>query len=111
MRSILGAECLEDASHHICAQCVLEQVSPSDARLVVIIHPLHAVTNARKYLIRNGLKYVRQHCDGQMLTEYLNSVSFFTVNTRRINQCYIHTNIAHIGSTLPIDQTIAMPVS
>ena len=76
-----------------------------------VIDALHAVADARKHLVGDGVKLVGEHGDGQMVAEDLNTVSLATSNVSHIDHADVHADVAHIVSTLPIDEAVAVAVA
>ena len=74
---------------------------------VLEIHPLYTVADARQHLVWNGVKTVGKHRHGQMVAENLHRVTFPAVNVCHVNHRHVHADIAHIGRTLAVHQTIA----
>ena len=46
-----------------------------------------------------------------MIAKNLHLVAFLAINSRHVNHGHVHTNVTHIVGTLPINQTIAMPIA
>ena len=76
-----------------------------------VIDALHAVADARKHLVGDGVKLVGEHGDGQMVAEDLHTVSLATGDVGHIDHANVHANVAHIVGALPIDETVAVAVA
>ena len=46
-----------------------------------------------------------------MVAKYFNAVAFFTIYSRYIYQCHVHTDIAYIVRSLAIDEAIAVTIA
>ena len=75
------------------------------------IYFFDTTTDGCQHLIRNGLQYLTEHIGRQVLAKNFHAVALLTGNISNINHGDIHTNIAHIGSLLTIDKTIACSTS
>ena len=82
-------------------------------RFLVIgeIDSLDAGRNARHYLVGNRVEPLGKLRDGQMRAENLHTVAHVTVDIRNVNHADIHTDISHIGSRVPVYQTISISVT
>ena len=76
-----------------------------------VIDALHAVADARKHLVGDGVELVGEHGDGQMVAEDLHTVSLATGDVGHIDHANVHANVAHIVGALPIDETVAVAVA
>ena len=78
---------------------------------ILIIYSLHTCRDTCQHLIRNGFKHIGKNGYRQMIPEDFHTVTFLTVNIRYVDHADIHTNIAYIGSALPVHQTIGAAVA
>jgi len=76
-----------------------------------VIDALHAVADARKHLVGDGVELVGEHGDGQMVAEDLHTVSLATGDIGHIDHADVHADVAHIVGTLPIDEAVAVAVA
>ena len=71
--------------------------------LFSVIDPFHPGRYRGKNLIRNRIQPTGHLFYGQLLAEYLDTVSFPTIDVGYIYQGYVHTDITDDRSTLAID--------
>ena len=76
-----------------------------------VIDALHAVADARKHLVGDGVELVGEHGDGQMVAEDLHTISLATGDVGHIDHADVHADVAHIVGTLPIDEAVAVAVA
>jgi len=76
-----------------------------------VIDALHAVADARKHLVGDGVELVGEHGDGQMVAEDLHTVSLATGDVGHIDHADVHADVAHIVGALPIDEAVAVAVA
>ena len=78
---------------------------------ILIIHPLHTCRNTCKHFVGNCPEHIGKDGYRKMISENLNAVAFFAINVSNINHTNIHTDIAHIRSTLSVHQAIGVSIA
>ena len=77
--------------------------------LFSVIDSLHPGRNRSENFIRDCIEFFCDFGDGQLFSEYFNSVTRFTIYIGYIDHAYVHTNIAYDGSCFPFTTTHPFP--
>ena len=70
--------------------------------LFSVIDSLHPGRNRSENFIRDCIEFFCDFGDGQLFSEYFNSVTRFTIYIGYIDHAYVHTNITYDGSSFSV---------
>ena len=79
--------------------------------LVLEINSFYTIAYAREHLVRDGLEYIAQYGNRQVLAKDLYLVAFLTWDIGDINQGHIHTDISYVLGLLTIDEAVAVTIA
>ena len=90
-----------------------ERRSSTDVLILSVleVNSFYTVADRGKDLVWNGIKYIAEHSDRQVVTENLDTVAFFTIDTSNVNHRYVHTDVTDVLCLLIIYQTITVAVA
>ena len=90
-----------------------ERRSSTDVLILSVleVNSFYTVADRGKDLVWNGIKYIAEHSDRQVVTENLDTVAFFTVDACDVDHGHIHADVADIRCLLSVHQAIAVPVA
>ena len=70
--------------------------------LFSVIDSLHPGRNRSENFIRDCIEFFCDFGDGQLFSEYFNSVTRFTIYIGYIDHTYVHANITYDGSSFSV---------
>ena len=86
-------------------------IAAKNQLLFLIIYPLYPITDARQYLVGNGINNLCQNGRGEFLAKDEHGIALLTGDIRYINHADIHTDVSHIAGFLSVYQTVAVATS
>ena len=75
------------------------------------VDALDAVADGGEHLVGYRLQLVAEHSYGQLVAEDFHRVALLAGNVGHVNHTYVHANVAHVGSPLPVHQAVARAVA
>ena len=73
--------------------------------------PFHALTHRSEHFVGNGVELLGESFGRQVVAEDFHAVAFATGDVCHVDHAHIHTDVAHIGSALSVDQTETVAVA
>ena len=90
---------------------LLTKIYSSVQTLLLKIHPLYAVRNARENLVRDSAEYLSHFAHRIVLAENEDFIALLDINSSNINHAHIHANISDDWGFLSVDHKTPVSVA